>query len=580
MKKPGVIRYFLLTLLIFVGTIALYLLMGIILSEGFNPSDDGVILAQSFRLLQGQIPHLDFISIRPIGSAVLHSIHFISPMPLEISARWLTLLQYLSYSLLWSWMMVRFTRIRKFRGLIFYFLIGIWGFLLNQNYYNLFPWTTIDAIFWFILALSFFMPDPSGLFQKRAWIRVALITFFASMAALSRQTFVLPALILVLSLVYHGIKKKKYLQLIGGLLVGGIPVYAYFSILVLNAAMPLFFQQMTGRTELIETGFRQFYEEFWASPFIWFYILVIFLLLLYRVTEGSKVGNVFRLTLIPIVRYIFVFFFIVLAFCVFLVPGSLFGQSFTQFWLLLLLWVFEEVTKQIKAPQRRWFFWVLMVSWTSAISLGDNAPVFTIGLINTTAIGYILFQFAERGFSFRRLTRLQIISSVLLVVLIVLSLRTQRKVNYRDVSAGDQKYSLNMVFPELGRIRTNLNTYSYMSDVDRLYQELGFPYGRFVVLPNSAILYPLIGSPNPLPVDWMQGPEFVGSEELLKQGMRTAISEQKIFFLIDKYDSKQMADSLFPAQYPIGKYPYMKDLIGLTKEYPVESEWFRVRVSK
>ena len=85
MKKPGVINYFFLTLLLFAGTVILYTLMGIIPSEGFNPSDDGVILAQSYRLLQGQIPHLDFISIRPIGSAVFHSIHFISPLPLEIS---------------------------------------------------------------------------------------------------------------------------------------------------------------------------------------------------------------------------------------------------------------------------------------------------------------------------------------------------------------------------------------------------------------------------------------------------------------------------------------------------------------
>src|SRR6185436_6835443 len=40
---------------------------------GFNPTDDGFILAYSRRLLDGQIPHRDFISIRPVGSALLHA---------------------------------------------------------------------------------------------------------------------------------------------------------------------------------------------------------------------------------------------------------------------------------------------------------------------------------------------------------------------------------------------------------------------------------------------------------------------------------------------------------------------------
>lgn len=40
---------------------------------GFVPMDDGFILAQSRRILDGQVPHRDFISIRPVGSAILHT---------------------------------------------------------------------------------------------------------------------------------------------------------------------------------------------------------------------------------------------------------------------------------------------------------------------------------------------------------------------------------------------------------------------------------------------------------------------------------------------------------------------------
>ena len=39
---------------------------------GFNPTDDGHVLANSKRILFGEVPHKDFISVRPAGSAYLH----------------------------------------------------------------------------------------------------------------------------------------------------------------------------------------------------------------------------------------------------------------------------------------------------------------------------------------------------------------------------------------------------------------------------------------------------------------------------------------------------------------------------
>jgi hypothetical protein len=39
---------------------------------GFNPTDEGFVLSSSNRLLHGQIPHVDFSSVRPLGYAYLH----------------------------------------------------------------------------------------------------------------------------------------------------------------------------------------------------------------------------------------------------------------------------------------------------------------------------------------------------------------------------------------------------------------------------------------------------------------------------------------------------------------------------
>ncbi|HNY56128.1 MAG TPA: hypothetical protein PKI86_10890, partial [Chitinophagales bacterium] len=39
---------------------------------GFNPTDEGFVLSASNRILHGQIPHVDFSSVRPLGYAYLH----------------------------------------------------------------------------------------------------------------------------------------------------------------------------------------------------------------------------------------------------------------------------------------------------------------------------------------------------------------------------------------------------------------------------------------------------------------------------------------------------------------------------
>ena len=41
--------------------------------RGFSPTDDGFTLAYSRRILEGQVPHRDFIIIRPFVSPLIHT---------------------------------------------------------------------------------------------------------------------------------------------------------------------------------------------------------------------------------------------------------------------------------------------------------------------------------------------------------------------------------------------------------------------------------------------------------------------------------------------------------------------------
>src|SRR5205807_9797349 len=60
---------------------------------GFNPTDQGFILAGSWRFLHGELPHVDLISPRPLGSPILHIIDFALPGPLFLMSGLLTMVE-------------------------------------------------------------------------------------------------------------------------------------------------------------------------------------------------------------------------------------------------------------------------------------------------------------------------------------------------------------------------------------------------------------------------------------------------------------------------------------------------------
>src|SRR4051794_12384462 len=71
---------------------------------GFNVLDEGLIASYSQRLLDGEVPHLDFISPRPIGSSILHLPDLLLPMPQYIGGRLIGITTVVAYSVLIAWL--------------------------------------------------------------------------------------------------------------------------------------------------------------------------------------------------------------------------------------------------------------------------------------------------------------------------------------------------------------------------------------------------------------------------------------------------------------------------------------------
>jgi len=576
---------FLIVLMVLLLT-GIYGVLRIPSTEGFNPSDDGVVLAQSYRILHGEVPHRDFISIRPAGSAYMHMIHFFSPLPLEISSRWLAWMEYLVCSLLIT-LVLAGSWFGKLRRTYYLFIVAgsaVVMFILNQNHYNLFAWTTIDALFWFSIALFAWYKLKSNPDGKLIGWQI-LVLFSVTCSLLCRQTFALPAMLLVLRMFLWEIARKKLhwkivlRNFLPAMAIGFLPGWLYAGMLTFTGAWPDFLQQMTGRTELWETGIARFIYAFWHSPLLVLFVLALVTGLI-KIWDAESGRDLYRIDRLIMMQKIISFLVKAgLLFAVFVKPGMLFAISFSFFWILILD-IFLMYLHDRQLPKWTWLTaWILLIAWTSSISLGDNSPVFVLGWLAGTAILMQIKDFWNR--IYRNFRPYQLIAAGILVPsILVLSLVVQTRVNYRDLPARQLTYRGGDLFPGLAGVRISEKMSSYLSEIKKLYSDFESPRNRFAVWPNNALIYPLLDSKNPFLLDWMQAAEFVGNDKRVMQSTREVLEEKDLIILVEKINIKWIVTEEVPLDYRSADYPYLALLDSFAQKVPVESRWFTVYRTK
>jgi hypothetical protein len=110
---------------------------------GVNIEDGGLILAQSRRLLFGEIPHRDFITPRPAGSAFLHLVDFALPLPLELSSKIVTVGEFVAYGVAFS----LFVYGRRLDQLSLPQTAGaVAAVLIGMHQFPIIPFYTIDGL--------------------------------------------------------------------------------------------------------------------------------------------------------------------------------------------------------------------------------------------------------------------------------------------------------------------------------------------------------------------------------------------------------------------------------------------------
>lgn len=166
---------------------------------GWSRTDDGFILASSWRIFNGEVPYKDFISVRPPLSALLHTIWFyILPDKYVFAATRFFMLIQLSASAIFFVYSIKniFTPLQK------YFVIFL-GFVFSASTFTPMPWHTVDGIFF----------ASAGIFllsRKRLFLAGAFIV----LAGLAKQSFIpVTMLTIVFSIFIFNFNRLKFLIL-------------------------------------------------------------------------------------------------------------------------------------------------------------------------------------------------------------------------------------------------------------------------------------------------------------------------------------------------------------------------------
>src|SRR5215210_2525799 len=206
--------------------------------RGFNLVDDGFTLAYSRRILEGQVPHRDFIIIRPFLSPLIHTpfVLFGGDYTYWIS-RLFVWFQFACIS--WAWVCVVNRAFDNPFNNTTKLLVALASFAASVHYFVLTAWHTVDGLFlasigvWLLLA------------QKQTTRRVIGYLLVAA-AYLCKQSFLFMAPLCILLL--GDWREKKYWLTIT------LPAAGYCAYLLVTGSFSEAVVQLASQSGLVSTG--------------------------------------------------------------------------------------------------------------------------------------------------------------------------------------------------------------------------------------------------------------------------------------------------------------------------------------
>lgn len=462
---------------------------------GFNLADDGFILAYSRRILEGQMPHRDFISIRPILSALLHCpvVYFGGEYTYWIS-RYFVWFQ--SGVIAWCFTLfidrslhLSYTDTEKF-------ILASLAFLFSTNTWPPMAWHTTDGLFFIAIGLLLTL-RPSAMAKFIGYFLVAL-------SYLCKQNFLPVGFIAIFALQDW---KKSYCWL--GL---SLPAILYVIVLIFTHSLADAVMQITSQHDIVDAGIRSYLHNRRFFAGIIFGWVSMFLLLKENPLNNAKI-HLLKLTASILLYGVIISFALSLynnthiALSAFLLFGSTVGCTLFFLFKREIAWSWVS-TGAI----------VISIGWSVSISIGIKSPVPAAGHLMLLITGYHFLAITPfyrnknllRNQQYRTYEVNKIFSFCLMLILLAVTtvsyIHARRQYVLFDNPAKELTESISDVFPGTKLIKTNKNYYELFLDlreaVRRAKGKVAIMYG---ILPGYWVKAPQI---NPLSIDLGHGDEL------------------------------------------------------------------------
>ncbi|MEW6347673.1 MAG: hypothetical protein AB1646_01305 [Thermodesulfobacteriota bacterium] len=446
---------------------------------GFNPTDDGFNLALTRRLLDGQVPHRDFISVRPVLSPVLHiPVLLVGGDHTYWVSRLVVWFQFASMAWLWVQIVNRFrvAPISSRQGLA----AGLLCVAATVHNFQIMAWHTIDGIW--LTSLGMYLCLQDG--RRAHWCGYLLL----GAAYLCKQSFLFegPLTCLILG---HSRRPSPWLAML-------VPGAAYCLFLMTSGALDHFFLQLSTHSELSFYLTAVYLHGYVGWGAILGYVAADLL------SDHSLLKNLgLRCESVPAAASALYFGPLFLILCCGLWTGwwAMWG-SFLAMGMLtgtvghMLVHRTEPCSEHFKPA-----LLALSLAWSGSISVGYNAPALGSGpvVLVLLSLGFALCPEVVDRRRFRALMAIGVC-----LVLASFSFGRIARV-YREQPVWFITDSLHGILPGASGIYTNANCHAFLRDLVQAITIAKKKGLKYAVIPDVPGWWARADQANPLPVDWI-----------------------------------------------------------------------------
>lgn len=456
----------------------------LILSQyGMETWDTGYMSSFAWRIVNGQHVYEDFIYKFPPVTIYAHAF-FMKILPETGQFFYFRIIAYLSFLLQvyffvsGTYLIYNIKKVNKWGLIILCFSIS-W---LNFPPY---PWPTTDGLLY--ASIAFWIVAKN---TKVNFAQLFLIAFFSLLSALSKQSFYLiPLLILVWIYLRYNLKASLYYIISLSILIG------IFVLLICQiTTWQNFKQQLNGTLDLRDlyiVGFHHYvFMQF--KFFVALTIIISASLLIYLKKTNQKIGQ-----LTPHLKNIAIAFLLVAIF-LFLI-NKFFAASFLAFDATVIALLYSYFEKKKTISYLFPLVVLIAISWSVSISLGyQTTLLFATGIILT----FITLFENEVSINPKKY--------ILIGLPLCLVAFASNKNPYHEDSILELNYSLESISPKLKYIKTKKETFEKHLELKQLIKKYGENY---IVAPSMPMANYLFNTQSQLPGDWLLDHEIDGQNE-------------------------------------------------------------------